>query len=122
MVSKDKPRRRWLSYSLRTLLLVMTVLCVPLAAWMAYVEPYRVQRKAAAVIQKVGGTVQRQAGGPEWMRELFGDEHFQDIVFVNLANSDISPALMECLVKLSRLETLAVAGLCTSAPWRPSFC
>ena len=49
-----KTRPRWLRFSLRTLLVVVTVLGV----WLGVqVNPVRKQRNAVAWIQEVGGTV-----------------------------------------------------------------
>ncbi len=40
-----KPRRRWFQFSLRTLLIAVTLVAGVLVAWRAYVEPYRRQRE-----------------------------------------------------------------------------
>ena len=42
----SKRRRRWFQFSLRTLLIVVTLVAGLLAAWRVYVEPYRRQREA----------------------------------------------------------------------------
>ena len=39
----QKPRRRWLQFSLRTLLIAVTLVAGLLVAWRVYVEPYRRQ-------------------------------------------------------------------------------
>ena len=50
----SKPRRRWFQFSLRTLFVLLTVLCV----WLAVtVERVRKQREAVAAIEAVGGSV-----------------------------------------------------------------
>ncbi len=38
-----KPRRRWFQFSLRSLLIAVTLAAGLLVAWRAYVEPYRRQ-------------------------------------------------------------------------------
>jgi len=38
-----KPRRRWFQFSLRSLLIAVTLVAGLLMAWRAYVEPYRRQ-------------------------------------------------------------------------------
>jgi len=53
-VQPPKPRRRWFQFSLRSLLIAVTLVAGLLAAWRVYVEPYRRQRltmKDAAVIE-----------------------------------------------------------------------
>ena len=41
----SKPRRRWFQFSLRTLVIVVTLVAGLLLAWRVYVEPYRRQRE-----------------------------------------------------------------------------
>ena len=51
----SKPRRRWLQFSLRTMLVLMLVLGVAFG-WFAYkVEQARAQREAVEAIEKLGG-------------------------------------------------------------------
>ena len=53
----SKPRRRWFQYSLRTLLVLVTVLCV-FCVWLGLVsERARKQREAVAAIEAMGGVV-----------------------------------------------------------------
>ncbi len=51
---KPKPRRRWLQFRLRTLLLLVLVLCGWLA-WMRYEA--REQREAVEWVREMGGSV-----------------------------------------------------------------
>ena len=69
----SNPRRRWFQYSLRTLFVLVTVLCV----WLAVtVERVRKQREAVEAIEALGGQVyyeyQSSGGqeppGPKWLR------------------------------------------------------
>jgi hypothetical protein len=52
--SPARPRRRWFRYSLRTLLLAVTLVAVALAYWVNGAER---QRRAVAAIEAAGGTV-----------------------------------------------------------------
>ena len=52
---KPKLIRRWFQFSLRTLLIVVTLVAGLLGAWRAYVEPYRRQRETMALIKELGG-------------------------------------------------------------------
>jgi hypothetical protein len=98
--------RRWLRFSLRTMLLVVTVLCV----WLGVkVNQARRQKEAVAALEELGATIyyahQRQeeddlrfdAGRPpnvpNWLRELAGDHFFQRAVWLffsrELADKDL---------------------------------
>ena len=82
-----KPRRRWLGFRLRTLLLVLTVVCIWLGWW-----ANSAQRQAAAVaaIEAADGFVVYQKGG--WgddtpigkrLREWLGNDYLLTIDSVN---------------------------------------
>ena len=51
---ETKPKLRWLQFSIRTALLVVTLSCVGLAVWVASAER---QRRAVAAIEALGGAV-----------------------------------------------------------------
>src|SRR5688572_26162539 len=87
------PRRRWLRFSLRTLLVAVTVLSV----WLGVkVDQARRQKRAVETLQALGADIryehQRLAEGgfdgrieldvPEWARELCGDDFFQTVTGV----------------------------------------
>jgi Leucine-rich repeat (LRR) protein len=106
IVSKSiKPKRRFFQFSLRSLLVVMLVVCVTLA-WK--VEKAKKQREAVAWVQESGGSVSYdyefddarkrvpnpQPPGPKWLRELVGIDYFDDVVQVRqdkLPHNDITP-------------------------------
>jgi hypothetical protein len=81
--------RRRARYSLRTLLLVMTVSCVLLGTWSVYVEPYRAQANAQGALEANQGLNSIRfvpADGPGWQRWLvetmLGEGHFNHVVMV----------------------------------------
>ena len=107
----SKPRRRWFQYSLRTLLVLVTVLCV----WLAVTaNRARKQREAVAAIEAVGGVVyyeyQTKSGqkppGPKWLRELIGDEYFVSVVLVDFNETQVTDAGLMHLKGLTKLELL----------------
>ena len=54
----DKPKRRWYQFSLKTLLVVMTLLCLGPGGYVAYEqEKARRQKAAVEAIEKLGGNV-----------------------------------------------------------------
>jgi hypothetical protein len=81
-----RPRRRWLRYSLRSLLILTTVLCI----WLGIkVNQARRQKEAVARLKELGAEIlyshQRSESGrsfdprkeldlPRWLRQLTGDD------------------------------------------------
>jgi len=111
-------KSRWYQYSLRSLLLVITFLCI----WLAYISnEARKQKAAVAWVEEMGGEVgydyeyymngsddqQNSPPGPDWLREWIGIDYFSEVVLVNLQGKkieDISP--LQCLTKLKRLNLI----------------
>jgi len=58
LLSMLTPKRRWAQFSLATMLLVVTVLCVGLSLVVAVVVPAERQRRAVVAIKALGGTVE----------------------------------------------------------------
>lgn len=115
------PKRRWARFSLRSLLLLVTVLGV----WMGnQVNRVRRQKEAFAAIREAGGSIeydwsrQTDASGlppdgppaPPWLRRWLGDEYFQSIVKVYLKPSVDAKFPMACLEGLDRLQELLLLG------------
>ncbi|HJN08885.1 MAG: hypothetical protein QGG09_19600 [Pirellulaceae bacterium] len=106
-----RPKRRFLRFSLRAMLVVLTVFSV----WLGVqVNRARNQRAAVNWVTKNGGEVEYdwtfnsklEPPGPRWLRQKIGDEYFQSVVQVLVGRSevhDLSP-----LVKLPALKQLAI--------------
>lgn len=94
-----RPKRRWFQYSLRTLLLLMTLFAV----WMGwYVHRARVQKQSVAAIRQYGGWVRydfqfptgrysykdfdakARSPVPRWLLGRLGVDFFHNVVQVNL--------------------------------------
>ena len=120
--SKVKPKRRWCRFSLRALLILITVLCL----WLGpKVHHARQQRAAVEAIASLGGRVYydhqvtqppaqgfrspHKVAAPSagWLRSTLGDDFLSTVVFVelkgipNLTNDDL-----RVLEKLPRIKTL----------------
>jgi hypothetical protein len=65
--------RSWLSFSLKTLLLAMTVLAIVLGL---YVKSFRDRRAAIAAIEGLDGWVSYEQAGPLWLRKVISDEKY----------------------------------------------
>ncbi len=118
-------KTRWLRFSLRTLLLIITAICV----WIGIqVNAARRQREAVATITKAGGTVvydyqnlqlvspagitwddSRLPPGPAWLRHQIGDDYFQTVVAVSFWNLKQRIEKGE-LAKLPHVTTVLVGG------------
>ena len=123
---ETEPKRRWYQYSLRSLVLVMTVVCL----WLGYISnEARKQRNAVAWVEEMGGHVEYdyeplnpidvkiqdgkvyfyeivpEPPGPDWLREWIGIDYFSDVARVYL---------MDTIIKdLSQLESLTNLKLLT---------
>ncbi len=127
-----KPRRRWFSISLRTLLLLVAVLAI----WLGWqTNRARKQRRAVAAVLERGGTVRYlhqarthpirlenfhlsafdiaiESPGPDWLREFLGDDYFQDVIFVALegTGNDGGDQLAALVSGLPELEYLKLSS------------
>jgi Leucine Rich repeat len=93
--SRPRSHRRWLRFSLRSLLILVTILCV----WLGVkVNQARRQKEAVDALSKVGAAiryehqlsdthprdfaVEKELDVPRWLRDLAGDDFFQTVVAV----------------------------------------
>lgn len=123
-----RPGRRWLQFSLRSFLIVLTIGCL----WLGWkVERARRQRETVKAIEASGGWVHYDwqsprvaknasfwAGtsfnskatidAPPWLRRLIGDDFFQDVEVVYLKqgadSSDVD--VRKLFARLQRLPNL----------------
>jgi len=121
MLKQSKPpRRRWLRFSLASLLIVTTVLCIALAVLFNRV---RRQRSAVEAFRAAGGKVdydysfefgsgvREPPPGSTWLRPIVGDEMFQRPAFVWLRGERITDALLiEHLGGVWPTEFLSIAS------------
>lgn len=82
MASTNRP---WFRFSLRSLLIAMTVLCLLIGF---KVKEMRDRRASLAAVDAVGGASKILIEGPEWLRKLIGDEKaFHNVGSVSLSSS-----------------------------------
>jgi hypothetical protein len=107
------PKRHWYQFSLRTFVIIITLLGI----WLGYISfRAREQREVVARIKELGGKVeydyqteknpQKSPPGWPWLRRLVGDEYFQDVAVVNLDGTKVSDADLRLICKLRRTERL----------------
>lgn len=81
MTTEPPKRRRWLQFRLRTLLIAVLVLSLPLSWFAVRMEKARRQREAVEALQSTGIFLEWQIvresepGVPTWLAKLFGDNY-----------------------------------------------
>ena len=130
-----RSRRRWLQFSLRGFLVVLTAFAV----WLGFkVERVRNQREAVKAIEALGQSVRYDwhppfsqwgsryppptndhPNGPKWLRALIGDDYFQDVEGVEIefmmfyrdeVDAAFVPNIIEQLKRLPSLKVLQLDG------------
>jgi hypothetical protein len=85
-------KRRWLQFSLRSLLIFMLICAVGFAWVGRKIEQKRIEREAVEAIVKAGGEVlydyqharRTSPPGPGWLRKLLGEYFFSEVDSVSL--------------------------------------
>lgn len=113
-------KRRWLQFSLRTLLLFMLLASIGLS-WVAVkMEQARKEREAVEAIRKTGGSVgydyefspsgNRVVNGkprtPAWLRRVLGEDFFDSVVAATVNND----AALEHLKRFKQLRDVNLYG------------
>ncbi|HEY2840257.1 MAG TPA: hypothetical protein VGJ26_13965 [Pirellulales bacterium] len=109
-------QRRWLQFTLRTMLAVATVVCISLGFWANRAHQ---QRQAVRQIEALSGTVTYQPRldeihAPGWLRSFMGDDFFVNVVSVTLTHPQednrtraLSPEELErCVAVMQHLPKL----------------
>jgi hypothetical protein len=116
---KPKRKRRWLQFSVRTLLVLMLLASVPLG-WVR-IELNRIAREdeAVAAILELGGSVSFEGdrsgppnpakAKPAWLRRLLGDRYFRRVDYVRFPRGADDEAVAH-LGGLRRIRALALRG------------
>ncbi len=114
MTSQSKPRRRFFRYSLRTMMLVVTLICVLLGITAKRAQD---QKQAVEVILESGGIVLYQhrtersdPPGPEWLRKFIGDEYFFRVDSVHFTEAKINEASLIAISRLTDMRSLVLTG------------
>jgi hypothetical protein len=105
-----KPKLRWFQYSLRTLLVFVTLCAIP-CSWLAVkMQQVRRQREAVAAIEKLSGYVGwSEPSGPAWLQSPLGDDFFRSVVRVVLAGTPVTDADLEYLKGMNQLQMLDIS-------------
>ena len=112
-----KMNLRWYQYSLRSLMIVVTLACIAMGWVATKMKQARQQKAAVDAILKVAGGItydyQKDAfdttskpPGPAWLRKVLGDNLLVNVTRVDLHQSGASDALLEHLKRLTQLQEL----------------
>lgn len=116
-MNEQRPKRRWPQFRLRTLLIVVVLLSLPLSWFAARMERARRQREVVKVIKRMGGGVCYDHTGPSvprWMRKCLGDDLFRDVIVVHFEtplpweSTEANDAWLERLTVLTDLRVLTL--------------
>ena len=117
MTDKPKPKRRWMQFSLRTLLIVVTVFCIGFGWLGLKLKEGREQRNAIVAIRELGGRIgyehevdRSNPPGPEWLRQLIGDEYFFSVGAVQLTGSKVNDTSLSIIERFTDLKWLTLIG------------
>src|ERR1700730_11659387 len=98
-MTSTKPKRRWLQFRLKTIFVLVAVLCVPLAWVGVRMNQKRRERAVIAGLRGLGATVHydwqnvsapsvpfvnpdTEPTAPKWFRSLLGDDFFGEVEYV----------------------------------------
>ena len=112
----DKPPRskRLIPVSLMMFVALLVLLLV--ATLMSFWLPYYREQKVIQKIRDLGGKVEMETGGPEWLRQFVGNEELQNfevfkrVFLVNLDDTPISNAGLATLCGLANPRILYLRG------------
>lgn len=107
--TETKPKRRWVQFSMRTMLAVVSVSCVALAVRVA---PAERQRRAVAAIQALGGNVtyvvNKSTVSPfwRWLPRAYRDK----VAEVSITGTQVTDAELAHLQNLTGLQEIYLYG------------
>lgn len=106
-------RRRFLQVSIRTLLVVTTLVAIGCAYWTRIAARVQQQKLATARIETLGGTAQtKQPKTPWlWLQKVVGEDYFKEVVSVSLNETLVADADLEQIGQLRGMQTLLLNGI-----------
>jgi len=111
LVALLTPKRRWAQFSLATMLFAVTATCVWCGAISAQ---WRHCNQQAAAIQALNlvNAPDTAAVAPLWLRRLYGEGSFENVVSLSLIRGHCSDDDLPALAELTELRRLVL-----SEPW-----
>lgn len=121
----DRRRRRWRQFSLRTMILLVTIVSIACSFVTARMRAAKRQEAAVKAIKEAGGLVTydyfldnrphgkkgAQPPGPEWLRDRLGIDFFARVVEVRLHRFGQEKVVAKHLTAMPRLRLLNLRGV-----------
>ena len=107
-MESPKPKLRWFQFSLRTLLIAVTLAAIA-CSWLGVkLQQKRREREAATEIENSGGMViWSQPAGLDWLRKMLGDDLFVHVECVYMG-TERTDAALENVKALNQLQELSL--------------
>lgn len=118
-MTTPKPKRRpFQFFSLRTLMVFVSICAAIPCVWLAVkMDQARQDRLAAAAIERLGGTVTvNERSVPRWLNDLVGNDFFAAVGDVGLSGARVTDDRLEPLQRLSQLRYLLLDGTEVTGP------
>jgi hypothetical protein len=115
--------RRFFQISIRTLLVLTTLVAIGLAYFNRIRQHVREQKIAAARIESLGGkaTIKPSSRVWPWLPKAIGDEYFQEVIAVDLDKTLVTDADLELVGNLRGMKSLALRGIDLQAVYPSTF-
>jgi hypothetical protein len=110
---RDGKLRPWQRFSIRTLLLLVSLVAATFGACAFLVNDFRQQARSLAVVQRLQGHVEfNPASGPAWKRWLvtmmLGNDAYTEVIIVDLSGKNVDDKTLEELSGLRFLRQLVL--------------
>ncbi|HWB12716.1 MAG TPA: hypothetical protein VG826_26055 [Pirellulales bacterium] len=115
LLTKLKPKRRWLQVSLRTVLVLVTALCVALSMWLV---PAERRRRVVAAIGELGGDVrymepdqtETKSFPIAFLQRSLPRDYFDQVALADLTGTQVTDARLADLKVLTGLRGLRLGS------------
>ena len=125
--AKPKRKLRWYQFSLRTLLIVVTLFAFGCSWFAVKMRKAERQKQATQAIKKLGGHVRYDfefdsvgeetdedgPSGPAWLIQLLGEDFFQNVVAVEINADHMNKEMLSQLTMLPRLKAVQLRCMST---------
>lgn len=106
-------RRPWQRFSIRTLIVSVSFICLLLGVCATYIDDYRQQSRSLAVVDRLQGRAETiPANGPAIQRwlvtRMLGSDAYVRVILVDLSGKEVDDEVLVSLGGLIHLRTLAL--------------